>query len=209
MEIHRAKPVAGDSTAGDRLEISCWRIDLDGFLLDELIARFGIPKVPVGLLTGEENRILELAADQRCVRFRSFENRAAAGLFREEDFRDVEHRINPGDLMDLLADQVNGVRIRTDGDTHSFLRIRFLGTWWSSATIVLISSAILERAALAIVTATGVSTLPWTTLAIIAPRRAILTTESLRLLLLLVAGGTCPRGSEREAGQEAAQWIGF
>ena len=54
--------------------------------------------------------------------------------------------------MDFLADQVNGVRIRTDGDTHSFLRIRFLGTWRSPATIVLISSAILEGAALTIVT---------------------------------------------------------
>ena len=135
-------------------------------------------------------------------------SREAAGLFREEDFRDVEHRINPGDLMDLLADQVNGVRIRTDGDTHSFLRIRFLGTWWSSATIVLISSARCLKGR------RSRSSPPRRSPPCLGPRsrssrRTRCTTESLRLLLLLVAGGTCPRGSRARSWTEGCSMDRF
>ena len=79
MEIRRAEPLAGDAAAGDRLEVSGRRIDLDGFLLDELIAQFGLPKMADGFLAGEENGLIELAAEQRRRGARALRTRRGSG----------------------------------------------------------------------------------------------------------------------------------
>ena len=90
MEIDRAEPLAGDAATGDCLEISGRGIDLDGFFFDQLIAQLGVPEMADGFLAGEENGVLQLAADERGVGFGRFENRTAAGFLGEQDLGDIE-----------------------------------------------------------------------------------------------------------------------
>ena len=63
-----------------------------------------------------------LAADQRGVGFGRFKNRAAAGFLGKQDLRDIKQRIDARDLMDFLADEVDGLGIRRDGGPHAFRR---------------------------------------------------------------------------------------
>ena len=63
VEIDRAQPLAGNTTAGDCLEIPSRRIHFDGFFLDELIALVRVPEMPDRFLTGEKYRLFQLAHD--------------------------------------------------------------------------------------------------------------------------------------------------
>ena len=49
MKIRWPQPFAGNPTFGDELKISARWIDLDGFLLDELVFKIGLPQVADGL----------------------------------------------------------------------------------------------------------------------------------------------------------------
>jgi hypothetical protein len=111
--------------------------------------------------------------------------------------------------MDLLADEMHGLGIRRDGRTHAIRWRRFFKSGWSVAAVILISTSALERAALASV-AIPATARAASTLAVVASRRAVIAAgKVLGFLLLLVAGGTRPSWAKREAGQKAAQRIGF
>jgi hypothetical protein len=86
------------------------------------------------------------------------------------------------------------------------------------AAIVEIAAASLKFPATTAIAASGTAiaipraavAIPVTAATIVAPWRTFIASgKCLGFALRLVAGGTCPRGSEGEAGQEAAQWVGF
>ena len=56
-------------------------IDLDGFLFDEVVAQIGVPEVAERFLAGEENRLVDLAAEQWGAGSGRFEHGAATRAF--------------------------------------------------------------------------------------------------------------------------------
>ena len=101
------------------MEISARRIDLDGFLLDELTPQFRLPEVAGGFVPVEEKRVIEFASQQRCGRWCGFEEGTAATTLGKQDLGDIEERINTRDLVDFLADEVHGFRIGNERDSHA------------------------------------------------------------------------------------------
>ena len=191
VEIDGAQPLAGDAAAGDGLEISRRRLDLDGLLLDQFIPQFRVPKVADCFLVGEEKRLFQLAADEWGVGLGGFVNRPAAGFFREEDLGDIEERIDAGDLMDFLADEVDGLWIGRDGHAHAFFGTYFFDPGWGVAAVSVIAAAALERSALAAFTR---ATALWP--AVVAAWRTVFGKYLWFMLWLAVASSTRPRGAE-------------
>jgi hypothetical protein len=85
------------------------------------------------------------------MRFGSFENGTAAGFLGEQDLCDIEEWIDPRDLMDFLADEMDGLGIWRDGGSDTFCRWRFFLARRSIAAILEVATAALERAAFATV----------------------------------------------------------
>jgi hypothetical protein len=108
------------------LEIAGWRINLDGFLFDEFVFQVRVPEVAGCFLAGEEDGFFQFADDQWGVWCGSLEDGAAARFFCEEDLCDIEERIDASDLMDFLADEVDGLLVRSDGDADAFCGCGFL-----------------------------------------------------------------------------------
>ena len=107
VEIRWPEPFAGDAAAGDGLEVALGRIDLDGGFLDEAVAPRGFEEVAEGFLLGEENGFLQLATVEGILFPGDFENGAAARALGEDDLRDIEERIDAGDVLDFLGDELD------------------------------------------------------------------------------------------------------
>jgi hypothetical protein len=142
-------------------------------------------------LASEEKGFLQLAADKRGVGLGGFENRPTAGFFREQDLGDIEERIDPGDLMNFLADEMNGLRIGGDGHADPFFRACFFDPGRGVAAVSLIAAAGLEWAALAAIARAAAA---WS--AVIAARRTVFGKNLGFALWLVVAGSASPCGSE-------------
>jgi len=133
-------------------------------------------------LFGEEKGLIELALIEWRPGFLDFNERATAGTLGEENLRDIEQRINAGDLMNFLADEMNGLVVRYDGDSDSLCRCDVL-TLRRAATAILevavsTAAATLERTAsftatFAVVTAIPVIAASATLLAVITARWTI------------------------------------
>jgi hypothetical protein len=109
--------------------------------------------------------------------------------------------------MDLLADEMDRLRIWRDGGTHAIRRRSFLVLRRAAVTILIATPTGARGAALATVPATAISKSPVT---IVAPGRAFLAPgECLGFALGLVASVTRPCRPEGKAGQETVQWIGL
>ncbi len=110
--------------------------------------------------------------------------------------------------MDFLADEMHGLRVWRDGDAHAF-RGRCLFILRRAAAAILVIPAALEGTAFSAIARSTASA--WSTVAVIAAWRAVVTTGKCFGFTLLgfVVGGACPRRSEGKAGQEAAQWVGI
>src|SRR5688572_9800685 len=146
MEIRRSEPFSGNSAAGDGLEVSARRIDFDRFFLEELLAGFGLPEMTESFLTGEEKGFVELAGEKRRLGFLDFEEGPATTAFGEENLGDVEERIDAGDLMDFLADEVDGLGIRQQSHAHDGSGSDVLALGRSAAAIL--ATAVTTTAAL-------------------------------------------------------------
>ena len=118
--VRRSKPFAGDAAFGDRLEISFRWIDLDGGFFDELVPPIGFEKKLKGFFFGEEDRLFEFAAVEGRLFFGNFEMGAAAGALGEDNFCDIEERVNAGDVMDFFADKLDRGFVRNEGDVDAF-----------------------------------------------------------------------------------------
>ncbi len=77
-------------------------------------------------LLGEIERFLDFAAVERLFLIGDFEGGAAAGALGEDDLRDIEKRVDTCDLMDFLADELDRLFLRDEGDVDSFGRLDFL-----------------------------------------------------------------------------------
>ena len=109
--------------------------------------------------------------------------------------------------MDFLADEMHGLRVRRYGGADAFFRSDFHLHRWAATAIVVVAATALWRSALATISRAARAR---PAVAIVAAGRTILTSrKSLGFALGGFACGACPGGSQRKAGQEAAQWIGI
>jgi hypothetical protein len=137
-----------------------------------------------------------------------FENGTQARFFSEKDFGDVEQRIDAGDLVDFLADELDGLLVGDDGDAHADGWRSFLLNRWAAAAIFEFAATVLKRTAFS--TLAIARTCRTSGAAVVAARWAIIATgKGFGFALSLVAVGTCPGGSEGKTGQEAVQWVVF
>ena len=204
VEIGRAEPFAGHATFGDRLEIPRRRIHLDGFLLDELRAPIGGPKVAHRLIAGEEERVVLCAVDERRVIGVDFEAGAAATAFREEDVGDIEQGINAGDLVDFLADEVDRLGIRLEDDADSGCGEDFLAGRWGVAAVAVVAAlewraAIIEIALAAVVAIPGA--------AVVTAGGGIGGIVGAGWSRRFIGSGLGPCRTEDKTGHQAAQWV--
>ena len=89
-----------------------------------------------GFLTGEKHGLIELAAEQGCVRLGRFEHGPAAATLGEQDFSNVKKRIGTGDLMDFLADEMHRSGIGRECQPHTFGGQNFLNAWRALAAVI-------------------------------------------------------------------------
>ena len=220
--VRRAEELAGDAAAGDGLEIPFRWIGLDGGFRDEAVFPRGIEKVAQRLLLGEEDGLVELAAVEGFVFLGDLDDRAATDALGEDDLRDVEQRVDAGDLLDLLADELDGGLFRDDGDGDAFGgRDEFLTADLRAAaslevaaiTTFAAATVVAPVVALAAAVSASATVSAFAAAVVFAPVIA----AALRVLALGgfvgVLGGwlgfrTRPRGAEREFGQKAIKGIG-
>ena len=109
--------------------------------------------------------------------------------------------------MDFLADEMHGLRVRCYGGADAFFRTDFHLHRRAATAIVVVTATALWRSAFAAISRAARAR---PAVAIVATGRTILTSrKSLGFALGGFACGACPGGSQRKAGQEAAQWIGI
>ena len=116
--------------------------------------------------------------------------------------------------MDFLADEMDGLGIRREGDAHAFCGRRFLIARRSRRGDRRISRRGLGTAGAAIAFAIAATRAASAVVAVRGHRGAAGVVAGFGIrswvrVLLAVAGGTRPRGSKRKTGQQAAQWIVF
>jgi hypothetical protein len=135
------------------------------------------------------------------------EDGTAAGFIREENFRDIEEWIDASDLVDFLADEMDGLLVWRDGDAHAFCWGDFFVARWCVAPILEVSAALLCGAAWSAIAIARGSIASWPV--IVTTGWAVFATGriGLRFRFRLVAGTARPCWAEGEAGQKATQWI--
>ena len=228
--VRRAEEFAGYAAAGDGLEIPFRRIGFDGGFRNETVFPRRFQQVAQGFFLGEENRFIDLAAEEGFVFFGDLENRAATGALGEDDFRDVEERIDAGDLVDLLANELDGGFFRDDGDVDSFgRRNEFLAAGFRGAATSFLEIAAVSSVALSTVIAAVSSFALSTVIAAVSSFAAVtpvaaatcvapVIAAALRVVALggfvgVFLGGWLrlrarPRGAEGEFSQKAIEWVG-
>jgi hypothetical protein len=212
VEIRWSEPFAGNAAAGDRLEISGWRVDVDDFLVEQAGAEFGIPEVAERFFAGGEKGFIELAEEQRGLGVLDFEQGAAAGALGEEDLRDIVKRVNAGDLMDFLADEVNGFGIGDERDADAGGGSNFLALRRAVAAILEIAIS----AAALIGWATSAAALVATAIAIAETLLAVIAAGWTIVLSGIGSGragglvrASRPGWAEGKLGQKATQGVGI
>lgn len=70
-------------------------------------------------LARDKQRAVDLAVEKWRACFIDFENRAAATAFGDDDFCDIEERVNACDLMHFLADESYCFGVGNDRDPYA------------------------------------------------------------------------------------------
>ena len=168
-----------------------------------------------GFLLGKEDGVIKFAAEEGFVFLGDLEERAATGALGEDDFRDVEEWIDAGDLLDLLADELDRGLVGDDGDGDAFGgRDEFLAADLRAAATAFLEISAVSSVPLASAFSSFMAFPSFTASAVFAPSlAAALWVLALGGLVGVLGGwlgfGARPRGAEREFGQKAVEGIGW
>ncbi len=203
--IRRAEPLAGEAALGDGLEISLRGIDFVGGFLDEAGAPIGGEQVGEGFFFGEVEGFLDLATVEGILFLGNLKGGAAAGALGEDDLCDIEEWIDAGDLVDFLADELDGVFLRGEGDGDALGGGDLLAAEVISAACVAVEVAAVSSALAAIASAVIAATASASAFAGIAAVVPAAWLEIARWEVFVffrggIGLGACPGGTEREFG---------
>jgi hypothetical protein len=96
------------------------------------------------------------------------EDRAAAGFFGEQDFRDIEQPIDTSDLLDFLADETDGRRVWRNANAHAVLWADFLKSRWAIAAVIGATATFIKWSAWGTIAVARASSTSWSAVTILA-----------------------------------------